>query len=777
MAWRETRRNLAPNPNFSRTIDGYTLVPIGNATNTSVARVLTRGVNNSASAALTAGAGGLKFVADPIRLASGSTYTASINVTGTARVSGSVRIRVTASGPGWSAEGDYVTVPATATAGALLHRPYVTFTVPAKKRATNITVELPDDSSHSTGSSYTINIDDVLIEHATSVGTYFDGDTNMGGADPTKHRNRWVGTPNGWNAVIEERYTYAVKPNSGYIIVGSFQTGRIKARSTLATGGTFELALNEPASFDFSGTLPWFESITGTTYNLPREAIPWRDFIGWVENDEIVFAGPITIDTHSFPAHAITAADPWAYFQRRYLLPQMGDNVEPQDVISEWKNQTVASIGKNIIQQATAWPDGDIPIDFAFENTVGSETARYPGEDMKPIGDALVDLAGRGTDFMFKPKWNAEHTHVRWELIAGQDLSPSGLTHYWDTSGPNPYATPMYNERSGEMLASHAYATGATYQNMISNPSFQEREGGKPTQWVAAGGTTIGYESSPQFDGPRTLTLSTTGLAAQLTTEDAIRILPKGLYSGQAWIKNLANTPPVRIGVNWYDEDDKAVASSASVWVEPPLVSNEWTMLHFGATAPTNAAYAKFVVQMQNTTPNNRIFVGGVMLAEGDTEPLRYVRDVGTVGARAYNTAILEAGYPMLEAYVADGEVTRAARAAEMADDRAIAGAFQLETLAFDVRRDKYPALGMVFPGDKARVNIGDNQRLSKEIHDYRIVRVRFSPGGPVRIETAPVQGTGGYKIPPSSRNWLKQRLHSIVSAVRKRSAAGFKAY
>lgn len=771
--WRELRRNHIHNPGMAKGIDGWTTATISGANQPTLAALATGGRGNGTSIRLTmtTAVQGARVLSRSMRLERGATFTASVYLTSANAAAVGKRMRLIARSIGRENVVSSMTLAtetiSTTGSGADIMRLYGTFTVPEDETRLHIGVEFPDSGD------YVVSVDAFMLERGRSLGAYFDGTTAAGAGK----RTRWVGTPDGLNAVTEESYVPKGTPNSGYMIVGNFLTGRIKARSTLTLLCRGELTLNAPGIFSLDASLPLFDPVTGSTFNLPEDAIPWRDFIGWVENDELIFAGPITTDTHTFPQHAITAMDPWEYYNRRVILPVLKGDELPADVVTRWPNMSIETLGKRLVEQASEWEGGNIPLDFSPDDFAGDWEGLWPGEDHTFVGDALTTLAqtGEGVDFMFKAKWSPERTHIRWELLAKKELSPGDTVHSWDTTVPDAWATPTANRRTGEDLATNAFVKGAQYRNLVLNPSFQELDEGVPDDWEAIDAN-IATTTTAVYDGERALRVTIPGLTGRVEQEADIRILPGSAYSAQAWVRVASSPAPVRIRIQWLNDAEAVVGTTASPWTNT-TADGAWVMLHVGATAPTNAVTARYSIQVTDTTAGRSIIIGATQLVEGDTAPVKYVRDSGTVGARASLNTLLDAGYPALDVVENIGTLTKGSDALARAQDAALRGAFQVETLSVKVKRDRDPVLGWAWPGDTARLNFGYNNRISAEWHEYRIVRLQFEQDGDLTIEFAPVRAVGGYKIPASDRTWLRGQLKGVSFEIQQTRSAGFYTY
>ena len=755
--YREVRRNMIHNSTFSRGTEGWSAEPI-TGTNKPTLTVTEKTLRFTTTTAMN----GVRINARQHRLERGETFSATANVTAPTSA-GRVRLVARSIGTNGSVTalaGTYVNLGTGVT-------PSITFTVPENETRLTVGIEFPDNGA------YTATIQNVIMERGTTTGPFFDGDHAIAG-----YRNRWVGTADGWNSVLEREYVPTGRPDSGHFIVGNFLTGRVVARSNYMSSVRGELTLNSPGILSVDGNLPFFDPITGDTFRLPEQAVPWRDFIGWVENDELIFAGPLSGDTHTFPQHSITAVDPWGYFNRRTILPKLSDTQIPEDVITRWEQKDLGTLAAKLIAQSTEWDGGNVPIDWNPVESNGDWDGVWPGEDYTYIGDALTTLTetGEGVDFFFKPKWTQDDTHIRWELLSGKELSPGDTIHSWDTSVPDAWSIPSVLDRSGEDLATNSYVKGAEYRNLVLNPSFQDLDDEHNIDDWEAVDATLASTTNVIFDGDRAARLTVPGLTGRIESENKIRVLPETPYSAQAWCRAVSSSAQFRVRVQWIDAAENVIGTSVSPW-QNTTVDGAWIMAHAGAVSPPKTTGAIFAVQMTNTTTGRAVYVGGTMLIEGDTAAGRYVRDSGNVSARASLPTLLDNGYPALDVVQNVGTITKASDALARAQDGALRGAFQVEVFSMKVKRDRDPVLGWYWPGDTARINFGHNNRISNEWHEFRILRVQFNEKGDNTIDFAPVRSVAGYKIPESDRMWLRGQLRGLSSEVKSNRNVGFYAY
>lgn len=143
-----------------------------------------------------------------------------------------------------------------------------------------------------------------------------------------------------------------------------------------------------------------------------------------------------------------------------------------------------------------------------------------------------------------------------------------------------------------------------------------------------------------------------------------------------------------------------------------------------------------------------------------------YATGSGGLIAKAENTALTNAGFPMMEAVESYGSTTDPDELQLYANEGAVRYSAHTETWSLRVKRDQNPKLGTYWPGDWALIKIGPNHRVPAGRYRVRIVRISFAETGDVSVECAPERVVGGYPVPSSNRNWLRDRLRGIQKQI-----------
>lgn len=205
--------------------------------------------------------------------------------------------------------------------------------------------------------------------------------------------------------------------------------------------------------------------------DLRNAATLGKAFLGAVEDDRHMEAGPIWARAYDQGDGTleVTASGAWSYFDRRILLPDIGDLpvIDPATgesaayANSSWSGLHLGTIGKRIIQQSMLWPGGDIPIQFEADKP-GDHERNYVGADLPVIGDMLTNLTEveGGPDIEFRPQWAADRLGVQWLYRSGDPRITSMTDHVIDASVPGTPVKALTVSESGANLAALAWCSG-----------------------------------------------------------------------------------------------------------------------------------------------------------------------------------------------------------------------------------------------------------------------------------------------------------------------------
>lgn len=551
---------------------------------------------------------------------------------------------------------------------------------------------------------------------------------------------------------------------AGYLIGGRFLTGAITIRQVIPRDAEIELELNSSESIKVTLALPMLDPATGTGISTPEELIPGRDFIGWVENGVILAAGQIQGDPFTFPGKSeVIAAGMDAYFENRFVLPPLASGQLPRSVSSQWSGLSLRTIAKRVVQQAISHPGAALPIDFE-PDIIGTHEREYPGSDGMRVSQALTNLTNvdGGPDIAFRPKMAEDRRHVRWELLTGDpQLTQGGSDHYWDVSAPGPHASVASLVRDGRDLASRSFMAGTTLRNMLQDSSFEGTVSGD--SWKT-GSNAHAYTTGNQapFDGSaRGAWTSLAAGWAYLDYARGVSIEEGQPYTFSTYMRTSAAVTG-QVLLRFHNTEGAVMAEHSQAI---PTTASTWTRVHVTATAPEGAKTATVYIGGLATAGGQVMGTDAAMLMQSaDLHP--YTPDEIQVQARADNTALLEAGFPLMESWENRPSVIRESTLQAYADESVVRYSAHTETFTLTVKRDQHPKLGSYWPGDWARIRIGKNPRIPAGTYRVRIVRISFRAVGDVTIECAPERVAGGYPVPASSRAWLKDQLRTLAARV-----------
>lgn len=197
------------------------------------------------------------------------------------------------------------------------------------------------------------------------------------------------------------------------------------------------------------------------------------------------FAGAGQMNKPSYDSNSgtltLTAAGIWAYLYKRMILPPSALTLDVEDFLipdpsdatktipnpaagtylSGWSHGTLI---KKWIEQALAWPNGDVPIILPAD-VVGTHERNIQGTDFKPVGEAITDrtrIEG-GPDVEFPARYQADRKGVEWPLRVGTDDQPalrSASVHRWDLSVDQTSTRRLKVTPDSEMLGSLSWAAG-----------------------------------------------------------------------------------------------------------------------------------------------------------------------------------------------------------------------------------------------------------------------------------------------------------------------------
>lgn len=134
--------------------------------------------------------------------------------------------------------------------------------------------------------------------------------------------------------------------------------------------------------------------------------------------------------------------------------------------------------------------------------------------------------------------------------------------------------------------------------------------------------------------------------------------------------------------------------------------------------------------------------------------------------AKASSSALIDAGFPMMETVENRNSVLRADTLQAYVDEAVVRYSAFTETFTIKVKRDEDPKLGTYWPGDWAKIKVAKTARVPAGTYRVRIVRISFDAEGDVTLNCAPERVAGGYPVPASDRAWLSSQLRALQGRI-----------
>lgn len=562
---------------------------------------------------------------------------------------------------------------------------------------------------------------------------------------------------------------------AGYLIGGrlvaggGLDAGEITVRAIPASSASFELPLNRDGALDISVALPMVDPITGVAVDLPNVLVPGRDFLGWVEKrgsvETIIEAGPIWGDPFSFPSESrIVASGLWSYFDHRYVLPVLLPGQLPRHVTTKLSGLSLRTIVKRLVQQACSHPNAALPIDFE-DDFLGDHEREYPGSDRKTVGEALEELTGveNGPDITFRPKWGEDRRHVRWELRTGDpELSQEGHAHYWDVSVPDPHASITSLNRDGSQLTSRDFQVGATFRNLKSNNSFEEGDNGYE---AGANSTGLNVTGIGPKHGARVMDWrAVTAGASWLNTKQSFDVDPGEPVLCAAYMRASTALETFTM-IRFKRIDGTIIADAYGARVRTASNATDWVRPYTIAEAPADAVSFEVYFGGMATAADQVITADAITVSKA-SELIPYDEEAVEIQAVASNSALTDAGFPLLESTTTRGSVQRSDTLQAYAGEAVARGSAHIETFSIVTRRDKAPFFGEYWPGDRAKLRIGRNPRIPAGTYDVRLTGMSFGATGDITVSCAPERVASGYPVPSSPRRWFRDQLRAMSTSI-----------
>ncbi len=266
------------------------------------------------------------------------------------------------------------------------------------------------------------------------------------------------------------------------VLIGDLLTGR-KILDVPFLGASWASELNGPGSVTATVDLRDPDVVS---LGMGNAATLGKTFLAIESEGRILEAGPIWSRNYDRTEKVLTltGAGLWSYFDRRSLLPHIGDRpvVDPatgesaEYANSTWKNLHLGTIGKRMIEQSMTWPNSALPIVFE-DDKPGDHERTYKGAELPVIGQMLQNLTEveNGPDIAFVPERTPDGLGVRWRYVSGDPRISSIRAHIIDGSVPGAAIDELtVSESASEMGALGWCSAGRSGDEAIIERAFNQ---------------------------------------------------------------------------------------------------------------------------------------------------------------------------------------------------------------------------------------------------------------------------------------------------------------
>ncbi|GAA2516618.1 hypothetical protein [Winogradskya humida] len=170
-----------------------------------------------------------------------------------------------------------------------------------------------------------------------------------------------------------------------------------------------------------------------------------------------------------------------------------------------------------------------------------------------------------------------------------------------------------------------AVTTPSPSGQTLPNPGFETTLAG----WVGTNAT-ITRTTAQAHSGSWSVLLTPDGVGASPRIEippgQRIPVVPGQSMTAEAWIRPGPGTPPVLIGINWFDASDVYLSTTATAL---PASQDEWQFITVTGNAPAGAALASIHAGLADTpAPAQRAHIDDMRLAPTTGQPATASVDV-----------------------------------------------------------------------------------------------------------------------------------------------------
>lgn len=194
---------------------------------------------------------------------------------------------------------------------------------------------------------------------------------------------------------------------------------------------------------------------------------PVRCFMGVMEGDEILEAGPIWSWDYDDGSGMLTviAKGMWSIFDHRIV---MAANRTESGALAyarwgrTYANLSLGTIAKRLVELAEEHVGGELPIVLP-EDVAGTSERTYNGYSVATVRQRIEELMGvqGGPDIAFEPRLTEDRLGVEWVMRVGDPLlHQDGDDFVWDSRAPKGPVGSLGVTRDASNQAQRAWATG-----------------------------------------------------------------------------------------------------------------------------------------------------------------------------------------------------------------------------------------------------------------------------------------------------------------------------
>ena len=349
----------------------------------------------------------------------------------------------------------------------------------------------------------------------------------------------------------------------------------------------------------------------------------------------------------------LTCSTVESLFQKRLITDDL--TFTNADIFDVFRGLAAYALGKNPAAGVAGFTMGS--------NESGTTTTiTYAGSDKKAVYDAWTDLVtAYAFEYSIRPALDSAGNPVMVLDLGMPQLGLPLTTANLAFSLPGNLLDYRF-ARTGSTSANTVYASASgsgTLEALNATPTFGSGIGGWTGLNGAAGTLTT---STVWADDPNTQSLQFNGngtTAIPLAQTEAITVQPDTAYTWQADLYSTAGWAATELQVVWYDDTGTEISSTFSTAFDV-TAGTALTGSSMSVTSPDAAATAVGRVDMTGTPPAaTQMLVDNAVFAVATSSQGNWE----SVLPHGQDTAVLAAGYPLLEESVSLSTVTVTAQA------------------------------------------------------------------------------------------------------------------